>query len=109
MFKSLETNQEICAVLHDEVYVKKMLLYHGGTLFGKAVNDPSSLAKTILGIMIVCLYGGPRFLSKMIPVSKLNSQFLMDQVSATTQAIISGGGQVKATISDGNRTNLTFF
>ena len=59
--------------------------------------------------MIVCLYGDPRFLSKMIPVSKLNSQFLMDQVSATTQVITSGGGQVKAIISDGNRTNQTFF
>ena len=109
VFKTLETNQKICVVLHDEIFVKKMLLYHGGYLFGKAVNDPSSLAKTILEIMIVCLYGGPRFLSKMIPVSKLNSQFLMDQVSATTQAITSGEGQVKAIISDGNRTNQTFF
>ena len=49
--------------MHDEIYVKKMLLYHGGTLFGKSVDDQSSLAQTILGIMIVCLHGGPKFLS----------------------------------------------
>ena len=34
VFKTLKTNQKLCVVLHDEVYVKKMLLYHGGTLFG---------------------------------------------------------------------------
>ena len=49
IFKTLETNQKLCIVLHDEVYVKKMLLYHGGTLFGRSVDDPSSLARTILG------------------------------------------------------------
>ena len=86
IFKSLETNletnQKLCLVLHDEVYVKKMLLYHGGSLFGKSVDDPASLAKTILGIMIVCLYGGPKFLSKMLPVSRLNSKVLADQIDA---------------------------
>lgn len=29
-FKSLEDNQKTCLILHDEVYVKKMLLYHSG-------------------------------------------------------------------------------
>lgn len=41
--------------LHDEVYEKKMLLYNGGSLFEKSVDDPTSLAQTILGIMIACL------------------------------------------------------
>ena len=109
IFKTLETNQKLCIVLHDEVYVNKMLLYHGGTLFGRSVDDPSSLARTIVGIMIICLYGGPKFLSKMLPISKLNSKFLIDQVDTTTQAISSGGGKVKAVICDGNRTNQAFF
>ena len=42
--------------LHDEVYEKKMLLYNGGSLFEKSVDDPTSLAQTILGIMIACLW-----------------------------------------------------
>ena len=33
-----EKKQKYCVLLHDEVYVKKMLLYHGGTVFGKAQN-----------------------------------------------------------------------
>ena len=109
ILKSLDDNQKLCVILHDEVYVKKMLLYHGGKIFGKSINDPTALARTILGIMVFCLHGGPRFLSNMLPLSKLTSEFLDDQVKATTQAISSGGGKVTAIISDGNRTNQAFF
>ena len=59
--------------------------------------------------MIICLCGGTKLLSKILPVSKLTSRFLIDQVTATTQAISSGGGKVKAIICDGNRTNQSFF
>ena len=109
IFNSVENNQKLCILLHDEIYVKKMLLFHGGTLFGKSVDDPSSLAKTMLGIMIVCLYGVPKFLSKMLPISKLNSNFLLEQIDVTNQAILSAGGEVKVIICDGNRTNQAFF
>ena len=30
-----------CILLLDEVYVKTMFQYHGGTVFGKAVNNPN--------------------------------------------------------------------
>ena len=63
-FKSLDDRQKECILVHDEVYVKKMMLYHGGTLFGKSVDDPKSLAKTVLGIMFCYLYGGPTFFQK---------------------------------------------
>jgi hypothetical protein len=36
--------QKNCILLLDEVYVKPMLTYHWGQLFGHAVNDNSSLA-----------------------------------------------------------------
>ena len=29
IFNTLNTNQKGCIILHDEVYIKKMLLYHG--------------------------------------------------------------------------------
>ena len=32
-----------------------MLLYHGKQLFGKSVDNPSLLAQTVLGIMLLCL------------------------------------------------------
>ena len=80
-----------------------MLLYHGGAMFGRAADDTSSLAKTMLGIKIVCLLGGPSFLNKMIPVAKLNSKFLYEQLQITEGNIEKAGGQVRAIISDGNK------
>ena len=75
-----EKKQKYCVLLHDEVYVKKMRLYHGGTVFGKAQDHPSKLAETVLGIMIMRLHGGPSFISKIVPVSNLDTNYLHDQV-----------------------------
>ena len=41
-------------IFNDEIYVKKMLLYHGGTIFGHSEDNPAALAKTMLGILIYC-------------------------------------------------------
>ena len=55
-------------IMADEVYVKPTFSYHGGNVFGRAQNNPNKLARTVLGIVIKCLFGGPEFLAKMIPV-----------------------------------------
>ena len=86
-----------------------LLQYHGGTIFGKAANYPDSLATTVLAIMIKCLFGGPAFLVKMIPVFKLDSKFLYEQVTQIIRLIVSSGGHVTSVIADNNRTNQAFF
>ena len=58
--------------MNDEIYVKTALLLHGGTLFGKAANDPSNLATTVLSMMLKATFGGPEFIAKMLPVAKLD-------------------------------------
>ena len=78
MFSNLPEKQQKCIVLVDEVYVKPLLQYHGVNIFGKAANYPDSLATTVLAIMIKCLFGGPAFLVKMIPVFKLDAKFLYE-------------------------------
>lgn len=108
-FRALDERQRLCILLHDEVYVKKMMLYHGGQVFGRSVDDPDSLAKTVLGIMISCQFGGPTFLSKILPISRLTSGFLHEQVGLTLEAISEAQGTVKAIICDGNRSNQAFF
>ena len=75
VFTSVEEKQRRCILMLDEVYVKSTLLYHGGTLFGKAVNDPSKLASTILSLMLKCTSGGPEFVAIMLPVAKLIFSF----------------------------------
>ena len=44
VFEATKNTRKPC-VLHDEVYIKKSLQYHGGEIFRKAVNDPSLLAE----------------------------------------------------------------
>ena len=89
--------------------MKKMLLYHGGTLFGRATDDPQFLAKTVLGIMISCMFGRPTFISKILPIAKLNLLFLYEQIGRTIDAINQSSCIVEAVICHGNRNNQVFF
>ena len=68
VFHALNEEKRHCILLFDEVYVKKMMSYHGGTVFGKAANNPNLLANAVLGLLFDCLLGGPSFLAKMIPI-----------------------------------------
>ena len=68
VFSNLSNQQKTCIVLIDEVYIKSMLQYHGGEVFGQALNNSTKLANTVLSYMVVCIYGGPKFLCKMLPV-----------------------------------------
>ena len=86
-----------------------MLLYHEGTLFGRATDDPQSLAKTVLGVMISCMFGGPIFILKMLPIAKLNLSFLYAQIILTIDAVNQSLGIVKAAICDSNRNNQASF
>ena len=86
-----------------------MLLYRGKQLFSKLVDNPSLLAQTVLGIMLICLNWGPKFLTKLIPVWKLTSAFLFEQTDVTVPAITSVPTDIKAIICDGNQVNQAFF
>ena len=109
VFITVKENQNQCVIMQDEIYIKKMLLYHGGTLFGRATDDPQSLAKTVLGVMMSCMFGGPTFISKMLPIAKLHSPFLYEQIRLTVDAINQSSGIVKAVIYDGSRNNQDLF
>ena len=103
IFNTLNTSQKGCIIFHNEIYTKKILLYHGKQLFGKSVDNPSLLAQTVLGIMLICLNRGSKFLT----ISKLTSVFLFEQIEF--QAIISVPLDVKTIICNGNRVNQAFF
>ena len=108
IFSKLSDNQKKCIIIVDEIYIKISLQYHGGSLFGFAENS-DKLAKTVLGIMIKCLYGGPKFLIKMIPVAKLDSAFLYEKVTNIVNLINRLNGHAIAVICDNNRINQAFF
>lgn len=85
-------NEKICALYtFDEVHAKKALLFHGGSIFGKATNNPSKLAKSVLGVMIAFFHGCPVFLNKMLPVVQFNAEFMMDQLKQTITSVDAAG------------------
>ena len=55
--------------------------------------------------MVSCMVGGPTFISKMLPIAKLNSPFFYEQIRLTIDAINQSSGIVKAVICDGKRNN----
>ena len=79
-FQSLNDGQKKCILLIDELYVKPMLSYHGGQLFENSVSDNNQLLKTVLAFM-------------MLPISKLDTDFLYDQSKMFIDQIKNRGGK----------------
>ena len=105
----MPNEQRTCVLLLDEVYVKSVLQYLGGEVFGQATNDPSKPANTILSYMVVCMFGGPRFLCKMLPVRRLGADYLFDQTNLLLNNLKESGANVIAIICDGNKVNQALF
>ena len=110
VFEDLPACQRRCVILWDEIYIKPALSYHGGTLFGRATDHPDKLAKTMLAVMIKCLFGGPEFIYKVYPISNLTAKFLYDEGKSIVESIESEkDNKVIAVIADGHRTNQKCF
>lgn len=110
VFDHLEPWQKRCTIMLDEVYVKPSLTLHGGRIFGKAIDHKEKLAKTLLSVMLKCLFGGPSFMFKCLPVSNLDSKFLSETCNSTVELIEKQDkGQVIAIITDGHKVNQKTF
>ena len=97
-------------ILWDEIYIKPGLTYHGRKLFGRAIDHPEKLAKTMLMVMIKCLYGMPEFIYKVYPINNLTAKFLYDEGQSIVKAIESEQeNKVIAVIADWHRTNQKCF
>ena len=102
--------QKTCVLLIDEVYVKASLTFHGGQMYGKAVNQEGKLATTVCTFMLKALFGGPEFVARALPVCGLTSVFLLEQYKPIIQQINEiPNAEVVAIITDGHRINQKFF
>ena len=90
VFNTLKENQKQCVIMQYEIYVKKCC-YIMEELFLEE-RLPQSLAKTVLGVMISCMFGEPTFILKMLPIAKLNLPFLYEQIRLTTDVINQSSG-----------------
>ena len=56
-------------------------------MFGKSIDNPERLARTVLCYMMKCLYGGPEFITKILPASQLTADFILNQVQPIVDEI----------------------
>ena len=59
--------------------------------------------------MIKCMFGGPTFAAKMIPVYRLAAEFRFEQVSLHIAQLEKCNENVVSIVCDGNRINQAFF
>lgn len=85
-----------------------MLLYHGETLFDRANDDSQYFAKTVLGFMVSCMFGGHTFCFKNTTHCEI--EFTISSWTKKTYkvAINQSLGEINALICDGNRNNQAF-
>ena len=56
-----------------------------------------------------CVFGGPKFLCKLLPVKELNADFLFEQTNVLLENLKEAGANVCAIVCDGNRVNQAFY
>ena len=77
-------------------------------LFGRVTDDPQSFAKFVVGVMISCMFRRSVFISKILPIAKLNSPFLYEKIRLTFDVINQSSSEVKALSCDGSRNGQAF-
>jgi len=81
LFQKLQPQQRLFNILFDEVKLTETLRYSGGHVVGYAQNDSGDievLATHALVIEVVCHFGGSKYILRIYPVAKLNSDHLKD-------------------------------
>ena len=109
VFFTQEERSRNCILIIDEVYVKSTVSYSGGVLFGYAEDNPGELAKTLLCVMVKCLFSSKKFLIKLVPCHALKAEFQYKCVTGVLEMLESCGATVIALINDNNRVNQAFF
>lgn len=104
-----DPRQRNVVLIIDEIYVKPQLSYQGGHVFGKAVDAPDHLATTVVSYMICSLFGGKKFLHKVLPVYRLDANFQYQQTLQILEGISRSGATTLAILCDNNRVNQSFF
>ncbi len=109
IFKTCNADQKLCSIILDEVYVHPGFQYCGGKVYGSAVNSISSPASTILAVMVKYFMGGPKFVFKLFPVCKLDSDFQVAIVRDIVDVLKESGATPISMIMDNNKVNQRTF
>lgn len=59
---------------------------------GHAQNVPDQVSSSALCFEVICHHGGPRFIIRVIPVSKLNAKQLQCYLLEAVETLVKSGG-----------------
>lgn len=96
----LKPEQRLVNILFDEVKLKSTLRFTAGHVVGHADNHPEQLVASALAFELVCHYGGPRFVVRVIPVAKLDANQLKEYLLEVIETVKRCGGQPVSIICD---------
>ena len=105
LLKSLAPEQRLVNILFDEVKLVSTIRLTGGHVIGMAENDPDDLATHALVFELVCHHGGPRWIQRVVPVSKLKAAQLREMLLEEIQSVKGNGGMPVALIGDNCSVN----
>ena len=107
VFTKIDSRQNKCIILLDEIYIKPSLTYHGGQVFGKATDQPNKLAKTILSVMLKSVGEDKRFndplRAEIRSIDDSRFLFLKDIGQMTEQMKPSGKERIKCLTRDASK------
>ena len=110
LLQELQPQQRLVNILFDEVKLTETLRYSGGHVVGYAQNrsgDAEVLATHALVIEVVCYFGGPKYILRIHPVAKLNSDQLKGIILEALVAVSNAGGTTISCIYDNCNTNVS--
>ena len=112
LFQQLQPQQHLVNILFDEVKLTETLRYSGGRVVGYAQNvsgDDGVLATHALVIEVVCHFGGPKYILRIHPVAKLNSDKLREMILEALVAVHNAGGTTISCVCDNCKTNVSVY
>lgn len=108
--QNLEPHERFVSLLLDEIYVKPKFNYTENDVVGMAKNvSELEAATTLQAFMIKSLLSHNKDIAAMIPVKKLNSEFLLQTTLKVLNLLLTTGYVVISIISDNNKVNVKLF
>lgn len=105
VFSNLEGNQLFTKIMVDEIHITPSIRYRRNHLIGQSIDQPDKVARTVLGLMISTMYGGPSFMARLLPIYTLDSDILFEQIQWLIRIIHDSNGFVFLVLSDDLRAN----
>ena len=114
MFQSLTPQQRVVNIYFDEVKLVETLRFSGGQVQGYARNiddgvQSETLASHALVVQIACHSGGPKYILRVIPCKKMQSDQLRNIVIEAGAAVVKSGGTVLCYVADNCNTNRSVY